>query len=587
MIKKYQTSTLNFFQTLAVDQYKILINALKSRIVLAVSLILLFLTLRALKFLVFLYSISAPLLPSKFLFLLLTGYTIYFLILRSRKALIIVLILEDLWILLNSIYFLYFDNYFHILNFLFHLTTNFSNAKEGISFLSAVSVIGWVSRLLIILIDLPIFLVLLNTNIFSKVKEVIKQKASKRVWILCVTALLLSEFFFTTRNDGIYNITSKMLKEGLSLKEEKKAISRYGTLFLNILDLLYLLDDKLAYKIVERGREIVFTGSYPRRNVIVIQVESLDSSVVFTDYKGQPVTPFLRSLAEECIFFPIVVSYHFAGYTSDAEFAVLTSLHPLKDIPSIRYWRNYNNSIVKVLKSNNYVAYAFHNNKGTFFGRKDAYKRMGFDKLFDITEMGLEEKGWGASDEDVFNFARNFIKKLKNTNFFAFIITMSTHGPFTFTEKYYTNELFNDIEDSTTRRYFNSMSYIDKVLSNFVDFVRSNFSNTSVIIYGDHHSSVQNSSYYKRSVAFVDEGKIIEIVPLFIIDPEIESKKFITPVSQIDISPTILYLCRAKGKIISKGEVLLPSPKSKTVFYLGEKVEKEKILKGLNFSPYY
>lgn len=545
-----------------------------------VVILFVFFVLRALKFILFLSSISVPFHILKPVSLIMTGYAIYFLLLRKKVFFIIAVLVEDFWILLNSIYFLYFDNYFHILNFLYHLGTNFSSVNEGISFLSAVNAVDWISKFLIILVDLPVVILLINTKIFYQVKEVLRLKIFFRVWVFFLVILFLSEVFFTFKGEGIINVVSKLTKEGISLKEEKKLVGRYGIIFLNYLDIVYLNDKNIENRVVRLGKEIKFEGRNNKKNVIVIQVESLDSSVVSTDYKSIPITPFLRQLTTNSVFFPIVVSYHFAGYTSDAEFTVINSLHPLKDIPSIRYWKNYDNSIAKVFKSNNYICYAFHNNRGTFFGRKDAYEKMGFAKFFDMNDMGLREKGWGGEDKDMFEYVKNVLKSLRNTNFFIYIVTMSSHGPFKIVENYYTNEIFSDIEDDITRRYFNSINYVDMVLSNFISFVLNEVPNTVVIVFGDHHSSVQDSKYYKRSVSYVN-GKVIEIVPLFILDKQ---KSIITvPVSQIDISPTILYLAGVEGRIRTKGEILLPSTSSKTIFYLYENISKDEIIKGLNF----
>ncbi|MCX8029388.1 MAG: LTA synthase family protein [Brevinematales bacterium] len=543
-----------------------------------IFLLLAFLIARSVKFVVFLSNISISIHFLKPISLIITGYVLYFLFLRRRIIFILVFLIENFWLLLNVIYFLYFDNYFHILNFLFHLDTNFTNVNEGISFLSALNSVGWISRILIVLIDLPFFLLLLLN--YPSIRELLLKPFMKKVFISLILLLFISEVIFVIRKEGIINIISKLVSEGLSLREEQKLISRYGTIFVNFLDVFYIVNPGIANKTIKYGKIFEFAGDRTKKNVIIIQIESLDSSVIFTNYKGKPVTPYLRWLSTNSIFAPIVVSYHFAGYTSDAEFAVINSLHPLKDIPSMRYWKIFDNSIAKAFKANGYITYAFHNNRSTFFGREDAYKMMGFDKFFDISEMKLLEKGWGASDEDVFEYLKNTLLKLKNTNFFVYVITMSSHGPFNLVDKYYTNQIFNDINESITRAYFNSINYVDKVLSNFVTFVIKTIPNTLIVIFGDHHSSVRDSQYYKRSVSYVN-GKVIEIVPLFIIGDK--KLAILTPMSQIDISLTTIHLSGIRARIRSKGENILNHEKDE-IFYLGEYVSKDKIKKGLNFN---
>ncbi|MGC8869517.1 MAG: LTA synthase family protein [Brevinematia bacterium] len=539
-----------------------------------------FLILRVIKFSIFLATINIQVDFIKLLTLTITGFIIYFFSLRNKVLAIITYIFESFWISLNSIYFLYFDNYFHILNFFFHLSTNFSSAKESISFLSAINVISWANRLAVITIDLvPFILILLKSN-YPSIKEILKTKISNYLFLSFISILLTLELINTFKGKGLIQYISKSLNGDITIKEEKQIIHQYGTIFINSLDIAYLINKNIIYKKLSKYKSIQFKENNNKKNFIIIQVESLDSSIIFTNYKNVPITPFLRKLSSNSIFFPYTVSYHFAGYTSDAEFTVINSIHPLKDIPSIRYWEKFDNSIAKIFKKNNYNVWAFHNNHGRFFGREEAYKKMGFDEFFDVNKMNLIEKRWGAEDKDMLNFVYNFVITNNNKNFFSYIITMSSHGPFNLVQNYYTNELFNDIEDEITKNYFNSMNYVDKVLSNFITKT-SKLSDTIIVIFGDHHSSVGDSKYYKRSVSYLN-GKVIEIVPLFILYNN--HKKIITePVSQLDIGPTILSISGLKAKIKTMGEVILPYPKEDKIFYLGEFIKKDEIKNNLNF----
>jgi phosphoglycerol transferase MdoB-like AlkP superfamily enzyme len=102
---------------------------------------------------------------------------------------------------------------------------------------------------------------------------------------------------------------------------------------------------------------------------------------------------------------------------------------------------------------------AFHGNIGSYYDRNIAYPKMGYEKFYDIKGMGLKEEGWGAPDSDVFNYAENKMKSLKQP-FFTYAITMSSHGPFTNVNNYYNNSNYNDVKDQVSRDYMNSMSYV-------------------------------------------------------------------------------------------------------------------------------
>ena len=98
--------------------------------------------------------------------------------------------------------------------------------------------------------------------------------------------------------------------------------------------------------------------------------------------------------------------------------------------------------------------------------------------------MHLKEIGWCAPDHEMLNFVKEKLK-LQKTPFFYYIITMSSHEPFQLVQQYYHNELYDDIKNREIKGYLNSFSYVDYILNDFVTFVRNNFRNTYIFIYGD------------------------------------------------------------------------------------------------------
>jgi phosphoglycerol transferase MdoB-like AlkP superfamily enzyme len=109
-----------------------------------------------------------------------------------------------------------------------------------------------------------------------------------------------------------------------------------------------------------------------QRNIIAIQVESLDKHVIHHMVDGKPVMPFLHRLTQQSIYFSKVYAQHTSvGGTSDSEFCVLTSQYPLghkgtffavglEQLPSIP----------AILNRNGFATLAFHGNNGSLFNRK-------------------------------------------------------------------------------------------------------------------------------------------------------------------------------------------------------------------------
>jgi phosphoglycerol transferase MdoB-like AlkP superfamily enzyme len=250
------------------------------------------------------------------------------------------------------------------------------------------------------------------------------------------------------------------------------------------------------------------------------------------------------------------MSYHEAGATSDCEFSTINSVEPLDDYPSIKIGDYaYPNSIVRQLEKNLYSTIAFHGNVGNYFNRDVAYPKMGYQKLVDMTEMNLKDVGWGAPDSDVFKFAENRLKSEKEP-FFAYTITMTSHGPFTNANNYYNNNNYDDVQDKTARDYMNSMSYVDQSIGNYVNYIRANFKNTYIFIWGDHTPNVNNNDY--KQASFTDEGKYYEFVPLMIVTPDNKTyKENNIAASFLDVAPTIANASGMPYSINSDGIDLL------------------------------
>jgi Phosphoglycerol transferase and related proteins, alkaline phosphatase superfamily len=258
------------------------------------------------------------------------------------------------------------------------------------------------------------------------------------------------------------------------------------------------------------------------------------------------------------VYYPYTLSYHKAGSTSDCEFSTINGVEPFDDYPSIKI-RNYDypNSLLKPLTSAGYSAVAFHGNKGTYFNRNIAFKKMGFSAFYDLAAMGLTERVWGASDGDVFNYVKGALAAQNGkAPFFYYIITMSSHEPFNFVKSYYRTAHYDAIIDESSRNYYTAMSYVDGQIKDFVEYVRTTQKNTYIIIYGDH-TPIIKKSFYKRA-SFMSNAKLFEFVPLYILTPGKtiyhENKRI---ASFLDIAPTLLTASKIAFSIKSNGDDLL------------------------------
>ncbi|PUU92226.1 MAG: sulfatase [Halanaerobium sp.] len=284
------------------------------------------------------------------------------------------------------------------------------------------------------------------------------------------------------------------------------------------------------------------------KNVIVIQLESMDAKLIDYQYNGREVTPFLNQLKDKSKYFSDIYAHHING-SFDAEFSFLTSLYPINRNYAFRSndMREFN-TIVNLLRQDNYNTYAFHGNKEGFFYRDKGYLEMGFDRFYSREDFSAEEgivgedTYLGINDYDLFDQSVEYLQTAEEP-FFSIFITVSSHTPFNFYPEEYAVEQFSDIESTLVRDYFNSMNFVDRSLKMFFEKIKENslMEDTLFVIYSDHVADIDKEEYQSGG-EFANNRNIKEPehIPLFIYHQDIEAEVIDKSGSHTDIAPTIL-----------------------------------------------
>src|SRR5699024_7809173 len=86
-----------------------------------------------------------------------------------------------------------------------------------------------------------------------------------------------------------------------------------------------------------------------------------------------------------------VVTSIYGGETSMSEFEFLTASSTKflygEKYPYMQIIKKDEESLVRVLKDNEYYTTAIHPNSGGFYNRNNAYKKLGFDKTVFLEDM--------------------------------------------------------------------------------------------------------------------------------------------------------------------------------------------------------
>lgn len=337
-----------------------------------------------------------------------------------------------------------------------------------------------------------------------------------------------------------------------------------------------------------------FKGIFKGKNLIVIQVESLEDFVINKKVDGQEITPNINKLLNNSIYLPNIFEQVNEGTSSDSDLMVNTSMLPLRQ--GSTFFRNpatTYNSLPNILEKDGYSTIAIHSDKGSFWNYAQGLNGIGFDKFVDYYSFDRDENiGLGLSDGSYFRQIEPMIKELKQP-FYAFTVTLTSHGPFDLPKEYRELKLSPELDENVLGGYFQSIHYTDAKIGMFIESLKKDglLDNTVIAIEGDHTGP---HKYYNSKIEslsnpeswWLDNGN--HTVPLIIYNPSIK-----TPVKddvyggQIDIMPTLLYLLGVDNNVYQNtalGRNLLNTKRSYAVLtdktIKGELTDKEKEIVG-------
>ena len=277
-------------------------------------------------------------------------------------------------------------------------------------------------------------------------------------------------------------------------------------------------------------------------NVVVIVEESLGCQQV--DFCGQGldidaalstrkmlVTPFLDEFSHQGLFFNH--AYATGTRTVRGLEAISASFPP---IPSESIMKRPGGEHVatwgKVMRKNGYHTSFLYGGYGTFDNMNNYFEGNGFaisDRL--SIDNPVFTNIWGVSDQDLFRHANAYFDTLSQQGkpFFSIIMSTSNHSPYTFPEG------IPAIPPTGGGRNAGVL-YADYALRDFFTSARTHswYKRTVFVIVADHGARV----YGEAQIPLASYE-----IPLLIVAPgRLLPKQIKTPISQIDIAPTVLGL---------------------------------------------
>jgi lipoteichoic acid synthase len=263
-------------------------------------------------------------------------------------------------------------------------------------------------------------------------------------------------------------------------------------------------------------------GAARGKNLIVVQVESLQDFVVDFAIDGQAVMPHLRGWTADSLRFTNVTDQTSEGRTSDAEFTTMASLLPLDHgAVAFRFPGNHYTALPRVLTEHRYATVSAVAFEPGFWNRQVMHPSYGFQhSLFEPDFQMTEQIGWGLNDHDFLQQMVPRIEKLPRP-FAAWLITLSLHHPFeSFPDAHKVLKL-GALEGTSLGNYLHTMRFFDQALDDFRSaLARDGLLDDSVIVvFGDHDAGFAKDASLARTIGIGsgDVGWALnDRVPMFI-----------------------------------------------------------------------
>ncbi|CAM3956143.1 LTA synthase family protein [Mesobacillus thioparans] len=398
-------------------------------------------------------------------------------------------------------------------------------------------------KYLLFFADLPV-LVLLKKN-----WPLLEIQKKTYLPILAVTILLIIWGFY--RSSNIISEISQYETVGFFAYQFLEASSEAGLLLKDSEKINPALINKIKPSQQNEDRQLY--GIAKNKNVIIVQLESVQSLLLNKQIDNREITPNLNKFINEAFFFPYFYTQVGKGNTSDAEFLVNTSIYALGSEPmSTAAAGKSVPSFPKLLSRSGYYSATFHANEVSFWSRKDMYDSLGFNQYFDQDYFGTEDFiAYGVSDEILYKKTVEQLRKRNKQKFYAHIIALSSHYPYDLPETKLTHAITlpESYNDSIVGSYIKSVSYADFAFGVLIDELKASglYDDTVIVVYGDHQGlQTQN----ERDISIVNElvgheyHSVLDHlnVPLIIKVPSATGGKINTIGGLIDVYPTIANL---------------------------------------------
>lgn len=314
------------------------------------------------------------------------------------------------------------------------------------------------------------------------------------------------------------------------------------------------LKDKYAN---QYGQEMYpLEGILEGKNVIILQLESVQEFVINKEINGKPITPNLNQFLSENIEF---TNMHMQSYstTADSEHSTITSIYPMENGMSFsKYYTNTYDDLFKIFNQKNYHTSFMHGNYPYFWNRGNVYGRLNLNELVlkEQFEDVSENINGDLSDELFYKQAVQKWKTYENP-FVSYLVAVSSHTPFTLEGLQDRSKVNIDVgkyKDTYFGNYLEAINYADYAFGVLIQELKENdmYDDMAILVFGDHNGlNMYNEElidflgYTDSDLTDVDLKLNYTRVACGFKIPKMKHIKIEKPINKLDIKPTLAYLC--------------------------------------------
>jgi len=398
--------------------------------------------------------------------------------------------------------------------------------------------------------------------------------------VLCIDILKLSSYSTASISITQWNPAETIAASGpisYHLQEASKSIERF--ISKPSTNDVAEIENWINYN-KENLSDNEYKGLFKGKNVIFLQIESLENFIIGKKTNDKEIAPFLTKISQQSLYFTNIYEQNNGGDSIDCDFLINSSTFTLgNQITGLNYGENiYPNSLPRLFENLGYKTITSHAENYAAFNWSELHKNaFGVNTLWSLNDYNNDEAvGYGISDR---TFLNQFSEKLKNVKqpFFSQSPTLSSHGPFEIGKQYRELGLPKEIDESKLGGYFESIHYTDAQIKMFFEKLDQAgiLNNTVVVMYGDHTGV---HKYYNNEIKDLNyEGnwwkEYDHKIPLIIYTPNMKPAIIKASGGQSDFLPTIAYLMgidKSEYENTSMGRVLVNTNRNLTIIKSNE-----------------